>query len=100
MQSGSGERSRSKDVLSSAALLRHYDPNNPLVLHCDASPYGIGAVVSHRTGEKTEHPIAYSSRVLSSTVELVTYGERGISNFLSCRKISSVSMWLPFSIGN
>ena len=57
---------QSKDMLCSAALLRHYDPNKPLVLHCDASPYGVGAVLSHRTEENTEHPIAYSSRVLSS----------------------------------
>ena len=57
---------RSMDMLCSAALLRHYDPNKPLVLQCDASPYGVGAVLSHRTGENTEYPIAYSSRVLSS----------------------------------
>ena len=43
------------------SILRHYDPNRPLVLHCDASRHGVGAVLSHRTGENTEHPIAYSS---------------------------------------
>ena len=33
-----------KDQLSSAKLLVHYDPDRELLLSCDASPYGIGAV--------------------------------------------------------
>ena len=53
-------------LLSSAPLLTHYDHKKPLVLSCDASPYGVGAVLSHRMDDKSDRPIAYASRTLSA----------------------------------
>ena len=41
-----------KDQLSSAKLLVHYDPDRELLLSCDASPYGIGAVLSQIIPDK------------------------------------------------
>lgn len=35
-----------KQLLSSKVLV-HYNPELPLILACDASPFGIGAVISH-----------------------------------------------------
>jgi transposase InsO family protein len=56
---------RVKDVISSDQVLVHYDPNKELVLSVDASPYGVGAVLSHRMGNGNEWPIEYASRTLS-----------------------------------
>ena len=55
----------SKKWLHSGRLLVHYDPSRELVLCCDASPYGVGAVLCHRRPDGTDQPIAFSSRTLS-----------------------------------
>ena len=55
---------KSKEMLTSTALLVHYDPTKPLVLSCDASQYRVGAVLSQvYSGE--EKPVAYTSRTLT-----------------------------------
>ena len=55
-----------KTQLSSECVLVHYDASKPIVLSTDASPYGVGAVLSHRMEDGSERPIAYASRTLSS----------------------------------
>lgn len=55
----------SKALLGSSQLLVHYDPKLPIVLSNDASPYGLGSVLSHRLPDGRDRPIAYASRTLS-----------------------------------
>ncbi|XP_060545570.1 uncharacterized protein K02A2.6-like [Pantherophis guttatus] len=56
-----------KKLLSAESFLIQYNATLPLVLVCDASPFGVGAVLSHRLPNGLEAPIAYYSRTLSST---------------------------------
>ncbi|XP_026330562.1 uncharacterized protein K02A2.6-like, partial [Hyposmocoma kahamanoa] len=66
---GKCERSfqKVKQLLMSAEVLCHYDPNRPLVLTCDASARGVGAVLSQRGegADGRERAVAYASRTLS-----------------------------------
>ena len=56
----------SKDLLTSSDLLIHFNLDLPLLLACDASAYGVGAVLAHRLPDGSERPIGYASRSLSS----------------------------------
>lgn len=54
-----------KESLLRSKWLTHYDPSKPLCLACDASPSGVGAVISHIMPNGDEVPIACASRTLS-----------------------------------
>ena len=54
-----------KKMLTAPEFLVHYDPSLPIVVHCDASPYGLGAVLSHLLAKDIERPICFGSRTLS-----------------------------------
>jgi hypothetical protein len=55
-----------KNALASTSILVHYSGKKELRLECDASPYGVGAVISHVMEDGTARPVAYASRSLSS----------------------------------
>lgn len=38
-------------------VLAHYDEGKPLLISCDASPYGIGAVLSQPSSSGEEAPL-------------------------------------------
>ena len=57
----------SKKLLMSSNLLLHFDPSLELILACDASNYGIGAVLAHRLPNGAEKPIGFASRTLTET---------------------------------
>ena len=83
-----------KSLLQSTALLVHYDTHKPLVLTCDASPYGVVAA-SHMLCDGSEKPIGYVSQTLSPA-------EKGYSQALSTVfgiiKFNSYLYGRPFTI--
>ena len=52
-------------MLTSDSILIHYSNTAELLLAADASPYGVGAVLSHQFNDGTEKPVAYASISLS-----------------------------------
>ena len=46
-------------LVTSSSTLVHYNPVKTLILACDASPYGVGAVLSHKIGDN-KWPIAFT----------------------------------------
>ena len=55
---------KAKESLSQAPVLIHYDPELPLVLAADASPYKTGTVISHQLQDGSERPVAFASCTL------------------------------------
>ena len=75
----------SKESLTSSPLLVHFDPTLPVILACDASEVGIGAVLTHRMPDGGERPIGYVSQSL-------TKAERNYSQ-LEKEGLSCVFAW-------
>ncbi|XP_034027378.1 uncharacterized protein K02A2.6-like, partial [Thalassophryne amazonica] len=67
---------KAKTLLVSQEVLTHYNPELPLRLACDASPYGVGAVLSHVKPDGDEKPIACASRTLSKAEQNYAQIER------------------------
>ncbi|XP_043249938.1 uncharacterized protein K02A2.6-like [Colletes gigas] len=56
-----------KRAFTSNEVLAHYDPKLPLIVACDASKYGVGAVLSQKYPDGSERAIQYASQSLSRT---------------------------------
>ena len=58
---------RTKHMLKSTMTLAHFDETAPVILACDASPVGVGCVLSIVDKNRVERPVAFYSRSLSET---------------------------------
>ena len=56
---------KSKQLLDNSGLLVHFDATKEIILSCDASQKGIGAVISHVI-DGVERPISCASRSLTT----------------------------------
>lgn len=74
-----------KSRLIMAPILVHYDPTQPVVVCCDASAIGIGAVLSHRIDDD-ERPIAYTSRLLSRSERNLSATDRELLGLVNALK--------------
>ena len=59
-----------KQMLMSSNCIMHFDPSLPLILSVDASPVGVGAVLSHlvtHNNQQVERPVMFASATLTQT---------------------------------
>ena len=81
---------RAKKLLTSSPVLMHFDQAKPLVLSCDASPYDIGAVLSHKFDNGSEYPVAFASRSLSPAKQICSNRQGGPGHNFWCETISPI----------
>lgn len=65
-----------KEMLCSAPVLHNPDFSRPFSIQCDASQYGIGAVLAQTNEEGDEVPVAYMSQKLTSAQRNYTVSEQ------------------------
>ena len=58
-----------------SSLLIHFDNKKEVLVACDASPYGLGAVLSHPTPEG-DRPVAFASRSLTKAEQNYSHLEK------------------------
>ena len=96
---------KAKELLQSADLLVHFDPEKELILETDASDYGVGAVLSLKMKNGTERPLGYASRTLQeaernySTLEkeawAIIFGIKKFHQFLYCHLFTIKTDYKP-----
>ncbi|XP_057691299.1 uncharacterized protein K02A2.6-like [Corythoichthys intestinalis] len=96
-----------KNALISSEVLTHFNPSYPIQLACDASPYGVGSVISHVFPNGDERPIAFASRTLnkaeSNYAQLerealsIIFGVRKFHQYLYGRKFTLLKDHRPLT---
>lgn len=69
-----------KRAFCSNKILVSFNPKLPVVLATDASPYGVGAVLSHRYSDGSERVIQYASCTLNETQKKYTQLDKEAEN--------------------
>lgn len=86
-----------KERLLAFPTLCHYEVDTPVVLHCDSSGYGLGAVIGHRKDDNSFHPIQYASRLLSTSENnYSTTDKESLAIIWSVQKFHMYLMSRPF----
>ena len=96
-----------RQLLASSQVLVHYQPDKPVTLAVNASPYGIGSVISHQL-DNDDRPIAYASRTLTaaernySQIEkealAIIFGVTKFHQFLFGRKFTLLTDHKPLTL--
>jgi hypothetical protein len=78
---------QAKNHLTSECCLAHYDPKAKLIITSDASPTGVGVILSQVGADNRERPVAFGSRKLSSTEVAYSQIEKeGLAIIVALRK--------------
>lgn len=87
-----------RKMISSRDTLVHYDVNKKLILSCDASQYGLGAVLEHEMSDGSIRPVMFASRTMNThernyaqidkEAAAIIFGLKKFHQFICGRKIT------------
>ena len=96
-----------KEMIVSEKVLTHYNPSLPIKLACDASAYGLGAVLSHSFSDGSERPISFVSRTLTRSEKnysqidkealAIVFGVKKFYNYIYGRHFTLVTDHKPLT---
>lgn len=90
---------RLKGILSSPEVLAQYSNSAETRVITDASPYGIGAVLTQKQSENSWRPVTYISRGLTDTERCYAQIEKeALAVTWACERLSSDLMGLQFTL--
>ena len=94
-----GAFNRAKTALSTSRVLVHFDPRKPSVVICDASSYGVGAVLAHRKPSGEERPIAFVSHTLTEAEKNYNQIDKeGLALIFAVKKFHNYVFDRPFTL--
>ena len=77
-----------KSLLCSAPVLTHFDPLLPIIVYCDASPYGVRAILIHIFRDNSKKPVCYVSCTLSPAEKNYAHIEKeGLAVIFDVKKL-------------
>ena len=89
-----------KKRITSNNVLKFYDQSMPIRVSCDASTIGLGAVLEQKDNDQW-HPIAYSSRSLTSSEKNYSQIERELLSIVfACNKYHQYIYGQKFEVYN
>ena len=87
------------ECLISPMVLIHFDQKLKVILSCDASPTGVGAVLAHQLSDGSERPVAYASRSLSETEQrYAQIDKEALSIIFAVKRFHQYLFGLSFTI--
>ncbi|XP_025757966.1 uncharacterized protein K02A2.6-like [Oreochromis niloticus] len=90
---------RLKGILSSPEVLAQYSNSADTRVAADASPYGIGAVLTQKQSDNSWRPVTYISRGLTDTEKRYAQIEKeALAVTWACERLSSYLMGLQFTL--
>lgn len=88
-----------KKLLESPEVLATYDIRRPTTISCDASSYGIGAVLLQKDANGNQRPVAYVSRTLTSAEKNFAQIEKeALAIAWACSRLQNFLIGLHFVI--
>ena len=88
-----------KECFISPRVLIHFDQKLKVILSCDASPTGVGAVMANELSDVSECPVAYASRSLSETEQIYAQIDKeALSIIFAIKRLHQCLFGVSFTI--